>query len=129
VTSFSQILTTKSKIVDARPSARFHGKAPEPRPIISGHIAKSLSIPFTIIATDTGELKSADELKKIFEGVKVDEDVICMCGSGVTACCLYFAMEQIGYKKLSVYDGSWAEYVSKGGEVESKGPKGSGSLK
>ncbi|POF60261.1 sulfurtransferase, partial [Vibrio vulnificus] len=32
------------------------------------------------------------------------------CGSGVTACILLLGAYLIGYKNLSVYDGSWTEW-------------------
>ena len=65
--------------------------------------------------TENLELKSAEERKKIAEaaGVDLSKDLVCTCGTGITASVLYSAIEDICQGKLALYDGSWAEYNSK----------------
>lgn len=103
-----------SILIDARPSGRFIGKDPEPRPDIpSGHIPSSVNIPWSdvlkphvmkrdrsllsgALAGEKGEemdykyftYQSPDELNALFgERLKVPEshDLIFSCGSGVSA--------------------------------------------
>ncbi|MDD9957493.1 MAG: sulfurtransferase [Gammaproteobacteria bacterium] len=99
------------EILDARSAARFRGEAPEPRPgVRGGHMPNAKSLPFPEVLND-GQLKSAEELIDIFAGLaEKEQKVITSCGSGITACILTLAANVAGYEKLSVYDGSWAEW-------------------
>jgi len=101
------------EIVDARAHDRFTGATPEPRPgLRSGHIPGSKNLPWQTVVTDDGRLKSPDELRALFAEAKVDttKPVICTCGSGVSASILALALERIGHRDWSVYDGSWSEW-------------------
>ena len=57
-------------------------------------------------------MKSPDALRAAFEagGVELDRPIITTCGSGVTAAILSLALERIGHRDHSLYDGSWAEW-------------------
>ena len=118
VTSFDamkEIVAQSSKqIADARPAGRFLGDEPEPRPgIRSGHMPGAYSIPFSELA-DSGKLKPATELKSVFEksGIDLNEPIVTSCGSGVTAAALILALETVGHKNHTLYDGSWAQWGS-----------------
>ncbi|AZZ35897.1 sulfurtransferase [Bdellovibrio sp. qaytius] len=105
-------LNNSSQVVlDARSAGRFSGNEPEPRPgLRSGHMPNALNIPFNDVLVD-GKLRSVDELSKIFSSrIKFDQELIATCGSGVTACVIAFAAELIGYKDITIYDGSWSEW-------------------
>ncbi|WP_282061540.1 3-mercaptopyruvate sulfurtransferase [Roseobacter litoralis] len=100
-------------IVDARAGNRFRGEAPEPREgLRAGHIPGSRSLPYTELLNDNKTMKSPDECREIFEaaGVDLDKPIITSCGSGVTAAVLALALERMGHKHWSLYDGSWAEW-------------------
>ncbi|MDD9909970.1 MAG: 3-mercaptopyruvate sulfurtransferase [Ahrensia sp.] len=100
------------QIADARPADRFAGTAPEPRPgIRSGHMPGAYSVPFSELATD-GRLKSAEELRRVFEDAQIDlnKPIVTSCGSGVTAAALTLALETVGHSRHTLYDGSWAEW-------------------
>jgi thiosulfate/3-mercaptopyruvate sulfurtransferase len=43
---------------------------------------------------------------------KLNQTITFSCGSGITACVLALGAEVAGFKKLSVYDGSWTEWGS-----------------
>ena len=99
-------------VFDARPAARFHGLAPEPRPgLKSGHMPGSHSLPASEMLTD-GRLKSPAEIVAAFEaaGAKWRHPVVTSCGSGVSAAILTLALERAGKASGRLYDGSWSEW-------------------
>jgi thiosulfate/3-mercaptopyruvate sulfurtransferase len=100
------------QLVDARPYPRFTGDAPEPRPIESGHLQDSFSVPFLDVVSPEGKMKSEAEIKEIFIKGKVDvtKPLAVTCGSGATACVLRAALYKIGVTKVPLYDGSYAEW-------------------
>lgn len=112
---FAVLNLTQSKvrtIVDARPAGRFKGEAPEPRPgLRSGHIPGSLNVPSGDLSTD-GKLRSAKELRAIFEqaGIDIQKPIVTSCGSGITASTLALALHIAGAREVAVYDGSWTEW-------------------
>lgn len=98
-------------IIDARNADRFYGRTAEPRAgLRSGHIPDSLNIPFEDVLFEN-KMRSRKELEKIFENI-VDKNTLLIfsCGSGVTACITALAATLIGYKNVSVYEGSWSEW-------------------
>ena len=100
-------------IVDARAANRFRGDAPEPREgLRAGHIPGSRSVPFTRLLNEDRTMKTPEECRAIFEeaGVDLNKPVITTCGSGVTAAILALALERLGHRQWSLYDGSWAEW-------------------
>lgn len=103
------------EIVDARAEARFRGEAAEPRPgLRAGHIPGSKNLPFCRLYNGDGTLKSPDALRAEFQAAGVDlaKPIITSCGSGVTAASLFLALDRIGHRDHSLYDGSWAEWGS-----------------
>ena len=108
-------LATGAQVLDARPSGRFEGAAPEPRPgLRSGHMPGATSVPFTELLKD-GQLRSAEELRAVFaaKGVDLRQPITTTCGSGVTAAVVSLALEVSGARDVTLYDGSWAEYASR----------------
>ncbi len=109
------VIREHGQILDARSAGRFDGSTPEPRAgLSSGHMPGATSMPFTELVTD-GRLKSPAELQAIFAAKQVDlgQPITTSCGSGVTAAVVSLALELAGAKKLSLYDGSWAEYAQR----------------
>jgi thiosulfate/3-mercaptopyruvate sulfurtransferase len=102
-----------AQVIDARSPARFAGDAPEPRPgLRAGHIPGARNLPYTAVQHPDGTLKSPDALRAAFAeaGVDLARPVITSCGSGITAAVLALALERIGHRNWSLYDGSWAEW-------------------
>jgi thiosulfate/3-mercaptopyruvate sulfurtransferase len=101
------------QIIDARSPGRFRGEEPEPRPgLRSGHIPGSLNVYFRDLFNADNTMKDEAAMKAVFEaaGVDLSRPVISSCGSGVTACILDLALERLGHRRHSVYDGSWSEW-------------------
>ncbi|WP_170342530.1 3-mercaptopyruvate sulfurtransferase [Ruegeria arenilitoris] len=101
------------EIIDARAADRFAGSQPEPREgLRAGHIPGSRNVPFGQLLNADGTMKSPEECRAVFEaaGVDLSKPAITTCGSGVTAAILSLALERMGKKDHSLYDGSWAEW-------------------
>ncbi len=111
----------KTIIVDSRGSS-----------YANGHIPGSVHIPYASFVSKQNalKLKPIEEMKKIFADAGIDLtpssskaageefDIICSCGSGVSACHTFLALELCGRNvdaidgRTMVYDGSWAEWGS-----------------
>ena len=101
------------EIIDARSPGRFSGAEPEPRPgLRQGHIPNSKNVHYRALLNADGTMKAPDALRAAFEaaGVDLGKPAITTCGSGVTAAILNLALERIGKRDHSLYDGSWAEW-------------------
>lgn len=100
------------QVVDARSSERFTGTAPEPRAgLPSGHMPGALNVPSSMLTIE-GRLKPKSDLMAIFAAAGVDpaRPIITTCGSGVSAVVLGLALDAVGAREWSVYDGSWSEW-------------------
>ncbi|NOH50482.1 sulfurtransferase [Vibrio rotiferianus] len=101
-----------ANILDARSKARFYGEVPEPREgLRSGHIPYSINLPFGRLLNN-GAFKPLEDLRDAYADLDLDADkpLVFSCGSGVTACILLLAAHEIGFRSLSIYDGSWTEW-------------------
>ncbi len=120
------IASHHEQLVDARAAGRFDGTAEETWPgRRRGHIPGSRNLPFDQVTdATTKQLKSADELRRLFAdaGVDLGRPVVASCGSGVTACALAFALHLIGHPGAAVYDGSWSEWGLPDGPPIETGP-------
>jgi thiosulfate/3-mercaptopyruvate sulfurtransferase len=121
-----KVLADKSaQVVDARSAERFAGTAPEPRPgLPSGHMPGAFNVPYSEIVED-GRLVEPDRIAAAFAkaGVDTDKPVVTSCGSGVSAAILWLALEAIGKKPQSLYDGSWTEWAAQPGAAIEPKPK------
>lgn len=103
-----------TKIIDVRKAERYSGRESEPRPgLRRGHIPSSINIPFGMLL-DGPHLRDGEELKKIFRqaGCTPEHRLIFSCGSGVTACIGLLAAYVSGFRSISLYDASWAEWAA-----------------
>lgn len=101
------------EILDTRSPERFRGEAEEPRAgLRSGHIPGSKNIHYQTLLNADGTMKSAKSLSTILDRAGVDQNkpIITTCGSGVTAAILSLALERVGHRRHSIYDGSWSEW-------------------
>lgn len=102
------------RLIDARGAERFRGDA-EPIDPKAGHVPGAVNAPFTGNLDERGRFKKAGELKKRFEPAVADaseQQVVHMCGSGVTACHNLLAMEVAGLGDSRLYPGSWSEWIT-----------------
>ena len=102
----------KYKIIDAREVYRYNGES-EPIDRFPGRIPGAINIPYTELMED-GKLKDVESLKEYFKDIG-DGDII-YCGSGVTSCVNFLAMEELGIRPR-LYLGSYSDWISRNLEV------------
>ena len=103
----------REQVVDARPAPRFKGEVPEPRAgLRTGHMPGALNVPVGSVIAPDGRMKSAEEIRAVFEdaGVDLKKPIVTTCGSGITASVLSLALARTGKDRVGVYDGSWSEW-------------------
>ena len=70
------------------------------------------NIPFNQICCD-GKIINDKKLKDLLyknKNIK-KKKIVVLCGSGITACNIIFALQKINHKySVSLYDGSWSEW-------------------
>ena len=81
----------------------------------NGSIKGAKNFPVGKLLTETKELKSADERRKLCEdaGVDLEKDITLSCQGGIAATVAFASLKDIAKGKLSMYDGSWSEFNSK----------------
>ncbi|MEM0373895.1 MAG: sulfurtransferase [Sulfolobaceae archaeon] len=120
-------------LVDVRSPKEYTGEIRAPpeyadeQTQVGGHIPGAISFPWsTAVNPDTGEFKSPEELRQIFEkaGVTPDKEIITYCRIGERAAHTWFVLKYLlGYPAVRVYDGSWAEWGNLVGVPVKKGDK------
>jgi thiosulfate/3-mercaptopyruvate sulfurtransferase len=114
------VIDSEDKIlVDVRTNDEYNGKTLAPTEYspeygqIGGHIPGAVNVPWSKMVNEDGTLKSADELKNLYESVNVttDKEIITYCGIGERASYTWFVLKYLlGYPNVKTYDGSWLEW-------------------
>ena len=99
-------------LLDARAAERYEGRV-EPIDKRAGHIPGAKSAPYAANLNQDGSFKTAAELKARYDalGAAQATQIVCYCGSGVTAAHDLFALRLAGYDAL-LYEGSWSDWSS-----------------
>jgi thiosulfate/3-mercaptopyruvate sulfurtransferase len=115
-----EALRSQDKVlVDVRTNEEYNGKTLAPTEYsteygqMGGHIPGAVNVPWAKMVNEDGSLKSADELKKLYESLNVtpDKEVITYCGIGERAAYTWFVLKYLlGYPNVKSYDGSWLEW-------------------
>ncbi|MDX8126399.1 sulfurtransferase [Methylomonas sp. OY6] len=108
------LATRKITLIDARAPERFHGRQ-EPIDPVAGHVPKARNRPLQTNLDKSGLFLPADQLRQQFSALVAPypaEQVVHMCGSGVTACHNLLAMEIAGLTGSKLYAGSWSEWIT-----------------
>ena len=107
------LATRRITLIDARTPERFQGLL-EPIDPIAGHSPKALNRPFQLNLTKEGLFLPAEQLQAQFKSLlqsRSAQQVVHMCGSGVTGCHNLLAMEVAGLNGSKLYAGSWSEWI------------------
>jgi thiosulfate/3-mercaptopyruvate sulfurtransferase len=101
-------------LVDARAAERFAGTV-EPIDPVAGHVPGAVNHPFSVNLAADGRFLPEAELEQRWRerlaGAPPDQ-LIAMCGSGVTACHHLLSLEAAGLPGGRLYAGSWSEWIS-----------------
>ena len=98
-------------VLDARSRDRFSGHTPDPRPEVrAGHMPGAYCLPFTELISHGHLLPTAALAEKLAPLLNDKQQLVCSCGSGVTAAILALAAYLVGHREIAVYDGSWCEW-------------------
>jgi thiosulfate/3-mercaptopyruvate sulfurtransferase len=101
-------------LVDVRDARRYLGLE-EPIDNIAGHIPGAINIPWKTNIADNGLFQSKAQLHDHYMNVlrvTPGENIVFMCGSGVTACHSLLALDYIGVTGARLYPGSWSEWIT-----------------
>jgi thiosulfate/3-mercaptopyruvate sulfurtransferase len=110
-------------LIDARADIRFRGDV-EPLDKVAGHIPGAINIPYEDNLDFSGEFMSDEALRELYLAAMnnvAPDQVVQMCGSGVTACHNILAMEHAGLAGSKLYAGSWSEWITDGSRPVAKG--------
>lgn len=98
-------------LVDVRSAPRFAGEI-EPLDAVAGHVPGAVNLFFERNLGADGRFLPPAELARLWrERVGAAPGVVCMCGSGVTACQGLLALEHAGIRGARLYAGSWSEWI------------------
>lgn len=99
----------QARLVDVRTPERYRGES-EPIDAVAGHIPGAVNLPSLENFTADGRFRSPVELAERFDGLS--EGDIVYCGSGITAAQTVLAAEVAGVSGLSLYPGSWSDWIT-----------------
>ena len=112
-----QNLNSKEYLVlDARTPERYRGES-EPIDTVAGRIPDSINRDFQLNLGENGLFLSPDVLSSQFDLIlkqvpnQSAENLVHLCGSGVTSCHNMLAMEIAGLVGSKLYVGSWSEWI------------------
>jgi thiosulfate/3-mercaptopyruvate sulfurtransferase len=100
-------------LVDARGADRFAGEN-ETIDRVAGHVPGSRNHPFTLNLGADGRLLDTEALQRAWQdelaGV-MPQQLVMMCGSGVSACHNLLALALLGVEGAQLYAGSFSEWI------------------
>lgn len=103
-------------LVDGLTAEHYLGRKPfAPSLAPPGHIPSAINIPGpSNINPENGLILAPVELKEHWSKLKANpqDKVISYCGAGYYGALNLFALHQLGYNQVSLYDGSWMEWKS-----------------
>ena len=102
------------RMLDARAPERYRGEV-EPIDTRAGHIPTARNHPYLTNLDEHGTFRTPEELRDRFAasmGTVPPDQIVCYCGSGVSACHDLLAMEHAGLTGAKLYPGSWSEWSS-----------------
>ena len=114
VVTADEIDGRRQALLDARDAARFRGDV-EPIDPVAGHIPGARFAASSGNLDERGFFKPRDALRRRFEALlegAPGHDVVCYCGSGITAAHNILALRHAGFDEPALYAGSWSEWIN-----------------
>jgi len=80
---------------------------------VAGHIPIAKHFFYKKFQNEDGTIKSPEEVRKVVadNGLDASKEIVCSCGSGISGSYAFTALKHAGITNISLYDGSWSEYV------------------
>lgn len=98
------------QIIDARSQGEYDGTVI--RAARKGHIPTAINIDWNLNVADDGTLKKDNDLLALYK-IPKDSEVVTYCQGAYRAANAFLALKKIGFKKVRVYLGSWAEWANR----------------
>ena len=108
-----QLAADSITLIDARSADRFTGKDQKTDPV-AGHIPGAKSLPFAGNLDQNGLFQSPQAIRARFAAIIQNQsmdNVVNMCGSGVTACHNLLAQAVAGLPPGRLFVGSWSQWI------------------
>ena len=112
-------------LIDARSADRFAGEN-ETIDAHAGHIPGARNHPYAGNLDAQGRFLAAGRLRAAWQSTlrgASAQQLISMCGSGVTACHNLLALEAAGLSGARLYPGSWSEWITDPARAVARGPE------
>lgn len=109
----AELESGKVLLIDARAPERYRGEV-EPIDAVGGHVPGAVNRPFSENLSE-GRFKTREQLAAEWTAALGDrpaQEVVHMCGSGVTACTNLLAMEAAGKTGSRLFVGSWSGWIA-----------------
>ena len=98
------------QIIDARSQGEYDGTII--RAARKGHILTAINVDWNLNVADDGTLKKDNDLLALYK-IPKDSEVVTYCQGAYRAANAFLALKKIGFKKVRVYLGSWAEWANR----------------
>lgn len=98
-------------LIDSREPARYNGEA-EPIDKKAGHIPGAQNVFWKSHFNDDQTVKVPEAIAETFSHMQPDADIIVYCGSGISACPNVLLLNELDYKHVRLYAGSWSDWIS-----------------
>lgn len=100
------------RLIDARSPARYRGEI-EPIDPVAGHIPGALCVPFEgNLDAHNCFLPPAQLRARFTDAVATAREIVCYCGSGVTACHNILAFRRAELPEPALFPGSFSEWIT-----------------
>jgi len=100
------------QIIDTRSPKEYAGE--DVRAARGGHIPAAVNINWisNLTPNDSKTFLIEKELAELYESMKISKNktIATLCQTGVRGAHTYFVLKLLGYPKVKLYDGSWAEW-------------------
>lgn len=121
----ARMLGAGAVVLDARARDRYEGRS-EPIDARPGHVPGARSAPFVEnLVAPAGRFLERDALSARYRalGALDAREVVCYCGSGVTACHDLLALTILGRSDALLYEGSWSDWARDAALPAATGPE------